>query len=137
MIDFKKMKFNPTIAVLLFLLVGSTLSNQNGCWRYGNCDPGPNCENNEHNHCWSCSDGGFISLDKVEDGKEDCENGSDEFYEEVMMPNNKTQKYGQRSCKPKYSECNESNPYECCGYCQCKAWKTTKFGAFCDGHHCI
>ena len=102
MIDLKKTKFYTTVAVLLLLLVGSTLSNENNCWKYGDCDPGPNCENYEDNHCWNCHDGGFLSKDKVEDGVIDCKDGSDESYGGIMVANNKSQKYGRRLCKQEY-----------------------------------
>ena len=78
-----KMTVNTSVGVLLLLLVSCVFSQPRGCWRYGDCDPGPDCKNwdngLDNDQCWSCCDGkGFVTKDKLKDGNTDCINGSDE-----------------------------------------------------------
>ena len=58
-------------------------SKNDNCWRYGDCDPGLDCENWDTNsfesRCFGCSDGGFFTKDKLCDGICDCFSCTDEY----------------------------------------------------------
>lgn len=117
------MKFSTLFGVLLVMLVGAELSVQDSCWIYGNCDPGPNCQNPfdpliGRNKCLDCCDGGYFTWDKDDDVKEDCRNGSDGWYRHSSR---KSQESGEVSqcLRPKQS-C--SSHLECCSG-TCKAGK--------------
>ena len=79
------MIFIKSVVMLLVLLIGIVLSEQDTCWQYGNCNPGPYC-NDWNNYfkvkdgkCFDCCDDvGYISKDKVCDGYRDCDTGLDE-----------------------------------------------------------
>ena len=70
--------------MLLMFFVGIVLSQQDICWQYGNCDPGPDCNDKSNDltisndKCFSCCDDGYITRDRVCDGNPDCDNGIDE-----------------------------------------------------------
>ena len=81
------MRFIESIIMLMVLFVGIVLSQQDTCWKYGNCDPGPECEDwdngLDNDKCFNCCDDiGFITKDKLCNGKQDCRTGTDEnpFY---------------------------------------------------------
>ena len=78
------------ILLLFGVLAGTALTEEKSrCWRYGDCNPGPNCENpwddDLHRHkCFRCCDGlgcdgGYISWDKLNDRVLDCRDGTDEW----------------------------------------------------------
>ena len=81
------MKFYVIVGLLLVVFVAFGLAQQNICHHYGNCDPGPDCENpyqsqtnlepSQHT-CLDCSDGGYVTWDRYCDGVEDCISGMDE-----------------------------------------------------------
>ena len=100
------MRSFASVVFLLVVLDGIQLSKQENCWKYGNCDPGLNCENYPLNdltaipRCLKCCDGGFISWDRENNGKKDCRSGIDEW--EMI------------DCRK--SNCNKDS--DCCsGYC--------------------
>ena len=73
---------NNVMLILMTFLAGSMSLKEDCNNYYGNCNPGPNCDNwdpiiNKH-RCYSCHDGGFWPLDFECDGKIDCRNERDE-----------------------------------------------------------
>ena len=125
------MIFNTTVGLLILLLFDCALS---GCWKYGDCNPGPNCENYEDNHCLKCNDGGFIPNILVGDGRKDCKNGFDEVYDysfDYGFQNWHIKNwYGGFVCKPENIICGKGPHgwnHECCsGKCKCDSWINDK-----------
>ena len=69
--------------ILLVTFLAVTLTRQEDCDNYyGNCDPGPNCENwnssTNEPKCFVCNDGGYLTLDSECDGVIQCKNERDE-----------------------------------------------------------
>ena len=117
------MRFCTLVVVLLVVLVGSVLSQRSSCWKYGNCNPGTNCENpidplTDEERCLSCCNGGFFTWAKWDDGVDDCTNGTDEPQERRKRDSSNSLKSGpvNRCLRPK-QECTLDS--ECCsGTCK-------------------
>ena len=86
------MKICLIVGILFFTCFAVTISCK--CKKYGNCDPGPKCENpwkidSYQRQCIDCSDGGYFTWDKNCDGVYDCKKGSDEIYCEEYFTRSK------------------------------------------------
>ena len=100
------------VPAALVLFIGSTFSKQDICWKYGECDPGPNCDNYDGNGnriCVDCCDGGFVPLEKENDGFEDCRKGTDEWDGFFL---NTYQKSKRNECLRPKQKCSDDS--ECC-----------------------
>ena len=115
------MKFCTSVGVLLVLLVGCVLSQQDSCKvkEYGNCDPGPNCTYWRNNlcahpdYCFNCCDDrGYITKNKLCDGVVDCKTGSDEDPELCSNFPCQNLRSGKLSCFAPKHNCSEDN--DCC-----------------------
>ena len=73
------MRFYKPTEILVVLSVVFGLSLQYDCteYKYGDCHPGPNCDNWK-NCRTDCCDGGYFLDDRYCDGVEDCRKGQDE-----------------------------------------------------------
>ena len=108
---------NINIGILLVTFVAFAISLQEKCpeWTYGNCDPGPDCENEdpitgEYPFCIDCCDGGFFSIDNACDGIKDCNDGYDEDESEYCPSKYRQSKVG--SCLYMKQNCTEN--FQCC-----------------------
>ena len=95
-------------------MVGYVLSQS--CKTYGDCDPGPNCENRvdpitKKPPCYDCCDGGFIPWEWRNDDIKDCRNGSDMWTKKSMKSRRGLQ------CIERKQDCSLDN--QCCsGACK-------------------
>ena len=107
------MIFHNIVIILLVTWVAVAMSRQEDCddWTYGNCDPGPNCENWNYTingpRCFSCGDGGFWPLNFECDKMINCRNGRDEMNCGLQGCRSK-----RTSCVPKNHICFEKS--DCC-----------------------
>ena len=74
------MIFFTLIAAVLSCIFGPSASKKDTCWTYGLFNPGLNCENEDRKCRNWCDVDGYAFMDQVGDEKEDCRNGSDEWW---------------------------------------------------------